>query len=120
MGRILTIGFAAFLGCTLAPAAMAADSGGQVFKSQCGICHTGAKGAIGPNLAGVVGRHAGSAPGFAYSPAMKQSGLVWTPAALKLYLANPAQTVKGNRMPYAGLKNPVQLDAVVAYLATQH
>ena len=119
MGRILTTGIAALLGCALAPAAMAADSDGQVFKSQCAICHTGAKGAIGPNLAGVIGRNAGSAPGFAYSPAMKQSGLVWTPATLKLYIANPANTVKGNRMPYAGLKNPAQLDAVVAYLATQ-
>ena len=120
MARILTTTILALLGSPLAPAAMATDSGAQVFKGQCGICHTGAKGAIGPNLAGVVGRHAGSAPGFAYSPAMKSSGLVWTPAALKLYIANPAKTVKGNRMPYAGLKNPAQLDAVVAYLAMQH
>ena len=119
MARILTIGLALLAGCALTPAAMAADSGGQVFKAQCVICHSGAKGAIGPNLAGVVGRHAGSAPGFGYSPAMKSSGLVWTPAALKLYLANPAKTVKGNRMPYAGLKNAGQLDAVVAFLATQ-
>ncbi|WP_295639360.1 c-type cytochrome [Novosphingobium sp.] len=119
MARILTIGIAALLGSTLAPSAMAADSGAQVFKSQCAICHSGAKGAIGPSLAGVVGRHAGSAPGFNYSPAMKQSGLVWTPAALKLYIAEPAKTVKGNRMPYAGLKDPAKLDAVVAYLAAQ-
>ena len=120
MARILTTGVIALVGCALAPAAMAADSGAQVFKSQCAICHTGAKGAIGPNLAGVVGRHAGSAPGFAYSPAMKNSGIVWKPATLKLYLANPAATVKSNRMPYAGLKNPAQLDALVAYLASQH
>jgi len=119
MARLLTMGLTLLAACALAPAAMAADSGAQVFKTQCGICHTGAKGAIGPNLAGVVGRHAGAAPGFNYSPAMKQSGLVWTPAALKLYLANPAKTVKGNRMPYAGLKDPAKLDAVVAYLATQ-
>jgi cytochrome c len=120
MARILTIGIAALLGCSLSPAAIAADSGAQVFKSQCGICHTGARGAIGPNLAGVVGRRAGSMTGFAYSSAMKQSGLVWTPAALRLYIAEPAKTVKGNRMPYAGLKNPVQLEAVVGYLVTLH
>ena len=119
MARILTIGLALMAGCALAPAAMA-DSGAQVFKSQCAICHSGAKGAIGVNLAGVVGRHAGAAPGFNYSPAMKQSGLVWTPAALKLYIANPAKTVKGNRMPYGGMKDAAKLDAVVAYLATLH
>lgn len=120
MGRILTIGIAVMLGLGSTSSAMAADSGAQVFKAQCAICHSGARGAIGPNLAGVVGRHAGTAAGFNYSPAMKQSGMVWTAANLKLYIANPAKTVKGNRMPYAGMKDAAKLDAVVAYLATLH
>ena len=120
MGRILNTTIAALFGFGLSVPALAADSGAQLFKSRCAICHTGTKGAIGPNLSGVVGRHAGALPGFGYSPAMKASGQVWTRAALKLYLANPAKVVKGNRMLYAGLKNPAQLDALVAYLAMQH
>lgn len=118
----LATGLAAALLATPA-VALAGDAaaGGKVFKAQCAVCHAtsaSAPAGVGPSLAGVVGRKAGTGPRFAYSPAMKGSGLVWSAAELKRYLANPAGTVKGNRMPYAGLKNPAQLDDVVAYLAT--
>jgi cytochrome c len=123
MMKTASIVMAALAGALIAAPAHAGDAaaGARVFKAQCSVCHAttaGAPAGVGPRLNGVVGRKAGSAAGFAYSPAMKGSGLVWSTAELKRYLADPARAVKGNRMPYAGLKNPGQLDDVVAFLAT--
>ena len=123
MRRFWKLSLAAVLAGAIAAPAMAgnAQAGASVFKGQCGVCHAvTAKAApgVGPRLFGVVGRKAGTLAGFSYSPAMKGSGLTWDEATLKRYIANPAQTVSGNRMPYAGLHNPAQLDDVVAYLAS--
>ncbi|HZV08128.1 MAG TPA: c-type cytochrome, partial [Novosphingobium sp.] len=87
--------------------------------AQCRACHTDVKGArstVGPNLSGVVGRKAGSLAGFAYSPAMKAAGIVWTPARIAAYLAAPARAVPGNRMGYAGMASPGDRADLVAYL----
>ncbi|WP_095011594.1 c-type cytochrome [Tsuneonella mangrovi] len=106
------------------PAAIASSSttsGQQVFMAHCAVCHSNKKeggSSIGPHLFGVVGRKAGSIPGFAYSVAMRKSGLTWTEDNLKDYVANPRQVVPGNRMPFAGLHNQQQLDALADYLAT--
>ena len=60
-----------------------------MFK-KCHACHNvgeGAKNAVGPVLNGVVGRKAGSAEGYNYSEANKNSGLTWDVATLQKYLA---------------------------------
>ncbi len=111
---------AAILAC--AGAARAADAAhGQVVFQRCAICHrvekSGGNG-LGPNLFGVVNRKAGSVPGFAYSPAMKSSGIAWTTDKLAAYVTRPSQLVPGNRMAFAGLNRPDQVADVVAYLAT--
>lgn len=101
--------------------ASAAPGGAGVFHSQCSVCHGTAANSpngVGPRLFGVVGRHAGSLPGFNYSPAMKRSGLVWSPDTLRRYLADPARTVPGNKMPYAGLHNSNQVEDLVTYLGS--
>lgn len=108
---------------TFVGVAMAGDPGRgqQVFRAQCAVCHSAAAHSgpmVGPRLFGVVGRRAGTQAGFSYSAAMKQSGIVWTPDALKRYIANPSATVHGNKMPYAGLHNPAQVDDLVSYLGT--
>ena len=98
-----------------------AKAGQTVFKAKCAICHAvtvKAPVGIGPTMAGVMGRKAGSRPGYAFSPAMKSSGLTWTAETLKLYLANPQGTVRGNKMPYAGMPAAADRDNVAAYLAT--
>lgn len=98
-----------------------ANAGKGVFTAQCSLCHTATKGGptlVGPNLFGVVGRSAGSLSNFAYSPAMKASGIAWTNAKLAQYLAAPAATIPGNKMPYAGLKPQTKVDDVIAYLDT--
>lgn len=103
-----------------AHAAGNATAGASLFN-RCVICHSNTKGApnkLGPNLFGVVGRKAGTYPGFSYSPAMKRAGFVWTPAKLSDYLISPQKVVPGNNMPFAGIANPQQRADIVAYLAT--
>ncbi|UEM03482.1 c-type cytochrome [Skermanella rosea] len=102
-----------------APAARAGDEarGAEVYES-CAACH-GDKGVgtdSGPALVGVVGRKAASADGFRYSPAMKRSGITWDAAALDQFIADPQGKVKGNRMPFDGVADAADRDALVAYL----
>ena len=122
MGRIL-IASVLLLSVGMTTTAQAADpgKGKSVFSSQCAICHAvtaHAAPGIGPSLYGVVGRKSGSLPGYSYSSAMKAAEAVWTEARLKAYIAAPGQNIAGNKMPYAGLKNPAQADDLTAYLAT--
>ncbi|MGE5476057.1 MAG: c-type cytochrome [Bacteroidales bacterium] len=95
-------------------------AGEKVFN-QCKACHTieAGKNRVGPSLHGVVGRPAGSVEGFQYSPAMKSSGLTWTPETLDKYLTDPKATVPGNKMAFAGLKKPEDRTNVIAYLSQQ-
>lgn len=111
------------LALTLASSpALAQDppSGEQVFRTQCGSCHgVDARNRVGPGLAGVWGRRAGSVEGFRYSPAMKargEAGLTWDEANLRSYLRNPREVVPGGSMAYAGLRDEARLDALLAYL----
>ncbi|WP_417613860.1 c-type cytochrome [Parasphingorhabdus sp.] len=89
--------------------------------AQCGTCHNVEKdggNGIGPNLWGVAGNPAAQKAGYAYSPAMKSSGLVWDNATLNTYLKEPLKTVPGTKMAYAGLRNDEQRTEVIAYLDT--
>lgn len=87
--------------------------------SICAACHTvspdGAPG-IGPNLRGVVGRKPGSAPGFTYSPAMKDADFTWSRVALEEFLTSPGDKVPGNYMTFPGLPDPADRAAVIDYL----
>jgi cytochrome c len=105
---------------TLASLKGDAVKGEQIF-AQCKTCHVAEKGVnrVGPSLWGVVGRHSGSAEGFKYSPANKNSGLTWTEDELFTYLEAPQKTVPGTYMAFAGLRNPQDRADVIAYLKTK-
>ena len=106
------------LGTGTMPASAAdAKHGETVFKT-CTACHNNQPGALGPNLKGVVGRKAGDLEDFRYSNAMKHADLVWDEDNLKAYITDPQGKVKGNRMPFSGIRNPSDVDDVVAYLQT--
>ncbi|WP_313400791.1 c-type cytochrome [Stenotrophomonas sp.] len=93
-------------------------SGEQAF-AMCTACHSrdaGAPQRMGPNLRGVVGRKAGSNPGFDYSPALKASNITWDAAQLDAYLAAPAKHVPGTRMVIA-VPDPARRQALIEYLS---
>ena len=122
--RILRVLTAAGLSATLlsSSALAAGDAGhGKTVFERCAICHVVVKGGpngIGPNLFGVVGRKAGTAPQFNYSDAMKNSGITWTPDKLAAYVHQPQAVVPGNRMAFAGITSKQDVDDVVTYLQT--
>jgi cytochrome c len=91
---------------------------GEVVFNKCKACHAvdEAKNKVGPYLVGVFGRPAGTAEGFKYSQAMKDSGVTWNEQTIAEYLANPRGYIKGNRMAFAGLKNQQDIADVIAYL----
>ncbi|HVB89344.1 MAG TPA: cytochrome c family protein [Beijerinckiaceae bacterium] len=106
--------------CATTAAALAQDAkaGKQVFM-KCRACHQigpGATNSVGPNLNGVVGRKAGTEPGYDYSQANKSSGLTWNTATLTKYLKNPQAVVPGTRMTFPGLKKSKDVANVIAYL----
>jgi cytochrome c len=96
------------------------EAGRQVFEIHCSVCHSPRAGGqqFGPNLAGLVGRRAGSLPGFPYSDALKNSGLVWTDDNLMKWIANNTQMVPGTLMPHPEITDPVEKAYLVAYLKT--
>lgn len=91
--------------------------GQQVYEARCGGCHSVEADRVGPRHAGVFGRRAGAVPGFAYSPALATSKLVWNGATLDRWLNNPEALVPGQRMGYS-LADPALRADVIAYLAT--
>jgi cytochrome c len=98
-----------------------AAAGRGVFATQCATCHSDARSrptVVGPPLFGVIGRPAGSVAGYPYSTAMKSAGFVWSADRLRAYLPAPRQYLPGVKMTYGGLRNPAQLDNLIAYLCS--
>ena len=88
--------------------------------AQCLACHTitPGKNGFGPSLAGIAGRKAASLPGYAYSEALKKSGISWNAATLDRWLTSPQKMVPGTRMPFAGIADPARRKQLVDYLLT--
>jgi cytochrome c2 len=106
--------------CLAPPAWADAAAGALVFKRKCVECHSARRGVIvtGPSLAGLIGRKAGSANGFPYSPAVKASPLVWSAETLDTFIAQPRKTIRGITMTSPGVADPTQRADLIAFLAT--
>jgi cytochrome c len=91
---------------------------GRSVYQACMGCHSLDENDVGPKHRGVVGRVAGTSPGYPYSPALKRSGLVWNPANLDRWLSNPQSFVPGAKM-FFSLSNAKDRADVIAYLAEQ-
>ena len=100
-------------------AAFAADARrGEQLYQDCASCHTDSPDGFGPNLQGVVGRKVGARTDYRYSAAMQHGGFVWDDAKLHAFIHDPDHTVKGTKMPYAGMTSDRDIDDLVAYIKT--
>ena len=92
---------------------------GRVVFNQCVVCHSERAGDVpnpGPDLRGVVGRPAGSVPGFRYSRALRNARRPWTETTLDAFIADPQAAVPGNTMPFPGIVEETQRRDLIAYL----
>ncbi len=85
----------------------------------CASCHSIGEGQpdkVGPNLHGVIGAKAGSRGSYAYSSALKDSGIVWSDDTLNAWLTQPTALVPGTKMAFAGLPKDQDRQDLIAYL----
>lgn len=95
------------------------DEGADLFDSFCSDCHSVSPKGLnkkGPTLFHVIGRKAGSIPGFQYSAQMKGSGVPWTADRLSAYLENPKMLFPQGIMKFKGLPKGQDRADVIAYL----
>lgn len=106
----------ALLAATTAPVAAQSTLSGEQIYARCLACHTLAYDRVGPHHCGLLGRRAGSVPGFAYSTAMKNSGLIWDEKTLDRFLSHPMKVVPGTAMTYDGISDSKERSVLIAYL----
>src|SRR3954451_16942234 len=95
-----------------------AAPGDKVFAA-CRGCHQvgpNARNTVGPMLNGIIGRPAGTIPGYTYSAANKNSGLTWDETTFTTYIQNPQGVLKGTKMSYTGLKDAQKIKDLTAFL----
>jgi cytochrome c len=92
---------------------------GEVRFQDCAACHKLDAGAnnVGPSLHDIFARKAGELADYRYSPAMKRSGIVWTPETLGQFITDPQAMVPANRMPFAGIASAGDRADLIAYLS---
>ncbi len=122
IGLILAFGIVAWL--VLAPTTASAkdhegdpEKGKRIFRL-CAGCHSLKPGEIrvGPPLAGLFDRRAGSVPNFPYSMGLGRADFVWNEDSLDTWLANPRKLVPGTRMIFSGLRKAKHRADLIAFL----
>ncbi len=108
------------LAFSAATSAETSDDGEVKFNNHCRTCHSLKKddNRLGPNLHQIIGKKAGTAPGYAtYSQGLKSSGIVWDEKTLDQFIANPDSVIPSNNMkPYKGITDPALRAAIVSFL----
>jgi cytochrome c len=106
---------------TTASLASAQDvAAGKSSFNKCLACHSigeNAKNKVGPELNGLNGRKSGTAPGYSYSDANKNSGLTWDEATFKDYIKNPKAKIPGTKMAFAGITKESEVNDLWAFVA---
>lgn len=96
-------------------AAGTAASGKLLYENKCGGCHSVDQDRIGPRHRDLVGRQVATVPGYAYSPALRKLGGVWTPVRLDQWLSGTQEMAPGSKM-YLEMDDPAARRAIIAYL----
>jgi cytochrome c len=121
MSKVTFAAALVFAASTLPSLAFAQDvAAGKSSFNKCLACHAvgeGAKNKVGPELNGLNGRKSGSAPGYSYSDANKNSGLTWDEATFKEYIKDPKAKIPGTKMAFAGIKKETEINDLWAFLA---
>ena len=104
----------------LAGTAVAGDiAAGETSFKKCRACHSigeTAKNTVGPIQNGLKGRMSGSVPGYNYSDANKNSGIVWDEGTFKEYIKNPQAKIPGTKMVFPGIKNEKEAEDLWSFL----
>jgi cytochrome c len=121
MKRLTLSALVVFASSLAASAALAQDvAAGKTSFNKCMACHAvgeGAKNKVGPELNGLDGRHSGTAEGYSYSDANKNSGITWNEAQFKDYIKDPKAKIPGTKMVFAGIKNEKEASDLWSFLA---
>jgi cytochrome c len=117
--QTLRLGLIVFCSALVATtgAAIANERGEQVFR-RCQACHTLEEGGAqirGPNLHGMFGRKAGTGS-YAFSNALKESGVIWTEETLEQFLSEPRTFIPGNTMAAPAIRKPEDRRDLITYL----
>ena len=109
---------AALMAATSAARADGDAARGEQRFADCIACHSTERNVnnVGPSLHGVFERKAGELPDFRYSPAIRRSGISWTPQTLDAFIADPQKVVEGNRMPFSGMPDARERADLIAYM----
>jgi cytochrome c len=107
-------------------AAHAASTAGDVAAgkaafNKCASCHQvgpSARGGFGPQLNGIIGRAAAASKDYNYSPALRNSRIIWTEDKLRAFLKSPSDVVPGTKMRFWGISDEQQLSNLLAYMRT--
>jgi cytochrome c len=104
-----------------ASGALAQDAAaGKTSFNKCLACHAigeGAKNKVGPELNGLDGRKSGTAEGYSYSDANKNSGITWSKEVFLEYIKDPKAKIPGTKMAFAGIKSEKEANDLWAYIA---
>ncbi len=106
--------------CSAFPASAQDAAAGKTSFAKCLACHAigeGAKNKVGPELNGLNGRKSGTAEGYSYSEANKNSGITWNEAEFKDYIKDPKAKIPGTKMIFPGIKKETEASDLWAFIA---
>ena len=122
MNKPILTALVALTSITAASGASAQDvAAGKTSFNKCLACHAigeDAKNKVGPELNGLDGRHSGTAAGYNYSDANKNSGITWGKDVFLEYIKDPKAKIPGTKMVFAGIKNENEANNLWAYVSS--
>lgn len=97
--------------------AFAAGKGEKLFKKKCGTCHSMDAGEhkVGPSLAGIIGRQAGSTD-FKNYKALKGADFTWNTENIGEWITDPKKFIGKPTAMTVKVKKEDERDAIIAYL----
>ncbi len=96
-----------------------ADASDQTLLQACRSCHAMGQSdpeGIGPSLVGIVGRSAGTLPGYAYSSALAEADFIWDIGTLRVWIQHSEGMRPGTFMRYNNVLTPAEIDRLLNLL----